>query len=368
MDYGRISVIIPAYEPDEKLISAVGELKKRGFSDFIIVNDGSGKEYYRFFDEAVKLCGGTYLRHQVNKGKGAALKTAFNYLIEHRPDSLGAVSVDSDGQHLPDDVANCVDDMLKDGSHIVFGYRDFSLPEVPERSRKGNNITRRVFKTFFGINLYDTQTGLRVFPASCYKAMTEVEGDRYEYENKMIVAIRDLKIPFSQVKISTVYIDENKSSHFRPVFDSLRIYYSILPDFVKYLASSLICVLAENILQLLLHDYVSYELAAKGFVWTAVSELINLLPARFLSSMLNYWLNKKFVFKGKSGRGTGAMRRYYILWIAQALVTALLISGLEIVFGGTSGIAYFGIECLVKTAIFFASYAAQKNWVFKKRG
>ncbi len=356
MELKNISLIVPAYEPDDKLITALPLLEEAGFSDIIVVNDGSSEACNEIFEKVKQFSTVTLLVHEQNKGKGAALKTAYKYILENRPSSLGAVCVDSDGQHLPKDVLACAKEMLDGEAHIVLGCRDFTLPFVPERSRKGNNITRNVFKKIFKMDVSDTQTGLRAVPSKFYPDMLETEGDRYEYENNMLITMRDNKIPYSEVKIDTVYIEENKSSHFRPVRDSLRIYYHLFSKTIKYALSSVFCVILENIVQTLLHTHISIP---NMFL----NELVDFLPARLLSSIVNYFLNAKFVFKKQNSH---SLVRYYALWAVQAVVTYLCTIGIELITGRTEGFVYFLIITAIKTFIFFASYFVQKKWVFTK--
>lgn len=356
MELQNVSLIVPAYEPDEKLISAIPLLKKAGFCDIIIVNDGSSASCNRIFEKAKEFYFVTLLNHKKNRGKGAAIKTAYKYILENRPSSLGAVCVDSDGQHLPKDVLACAKDMLTGEPHIVLGCRDFTLPFVPERSRKGNNITRKVFKKIFKMDVSDTQTGLRAVPSKFYTDMLNTEGERYEYENNMLLKMKENKIPYSEVSIETVYIEENKSSHFRPIRDSVRIYYHLFERTVKYALSSFFCVLLENVIQLFLHDTIN-------FTNVFVNELVDFLPARLISSVVNYFLNSKLVFKKQNSH---SIVRYYSLWAVQAVVTYLCMIGAEKLFGRTEGIIYFLVMTVIKTIIFFISYFIQKKWVFEE--
>ena len=97
-----IPVIIPAYEPDMRLLELLKDMKCNKCGPVILVNDGSGKEYNDIFDKAqtiLKDIGGVLLIHEKNKGKGRALKTAFAYILEQYPRAVGVVTADSDGQH-----------------------------------------------------------------------------------------------------------------------------------------------------------------------------------------------------------------------------------------------------------------------------
>lgn len=362
--FPRVSVVLPSLEPDRKLLNTIDELLAAGCREIVVVNDGSSPDKQPIFDEAASREGVRVLVHPVNRGKGAALRTAFADLLEHSPDTLGVITADSDGQHLTKDIIACARDMTEREEHIVLGCRDFSLPDVPERSRKGNHITSRVFKVFFHMELSDTQTGLRAIPKKWLPDMLEIDGDRYEYENNMLLAMRDKKIPYREVRIETVYEDNNKASHFRTVRDSLRIYWHLFNRIIKYALSSVGCLVFETLLQTLLHDlWKSPFEGGTGFLSKYLDEMVGFLPARLLSSILNFYLNKKFVF-GEKKKGTCSLLRYYVLWTVQLLVTALGTTALDLLLGGVHGVAYFFMTMLVKTVIFFASYTVQKKWVF----
>ena len=234
----NVTVVLPSLDPDEKLGAVIDGLLEYGFSDIVLVNDGSKEENLHYFTEAAQHPQVTLLHHPHNLGKGAALKTAFRYVLENRPESAGVVTVDGDNQHHPEDTRNCTLHMLETG-RLTLGVRDFSLPEVPARSRFGNRTTSLVFKIFVGLSIDDTQTGLRAIPRRDLEALTEISGERFEYETNMLLAMKEQGIPFDQVKIRTVYIEENKSSHFRAIRDSWRIYKLILAHFFMYTASSL---------------------------------------------------------------------------------------------------------------------------------
>ena len=206
-DLANVSVVLPSLDPDEKLTAVIDGLLEYGFSDIILVNDGSKPENLHYFEDAARLHPEIHLlRHEVNRGKGAALKTAFTYVLENRPDSLGVVTVDGDNQHHPADTRACTEAMLA-SNHVILGCRDFTLPDVPSRSRFGNHTTSLVFKIFCGMTISDTQTGLRAIPRKYLPTLNEVYGDRFEYETNMLLAFKNNGIPFDEVKIRTVYIE-----------------------------------------------------------------------------------------------------------------------------------------------------------------
>ena len=197
-DLSNVSVVLPSLDPDEKLTQVIDGLLEYGFSDIVLVNDGSKPENLHYFEDAARLHPEIHLlTHEVNRGKGAALKTAFTYVLSNRPESRGVVTVDGDNQHHPADTRACAEAMLSSG-HAVLGCRDFTLPDVPPRSRFGNHTTSLVFKIFCGMTISDTQTGLRAIPIKYLPTLNEVYGDRFEYETNMLLAFKNEGIPFDE--------------------------------------------------------------------------------------------------------------------------------------------------------------------------
>jgi glycosyltransferase involved in cell wall biosynthesis len=222
----KVTVIIPSLNPDEKLKKTVQGLINVGFTDIVLINDGSKAECEQNFPSPEEYPCCTVINHWINRGKGAGLKTAFAYVRKTRPESLGVVAVDGDGQHRPEDVFACAMRMLEENK-IILGARNFNLPGIPARSVFGNKMTAFVFKFLCGIKITDTQTGLRAIPIEYQDTLMAVKGDRFEYETNMLLAFKDNGIPFAENSIETVYIEENKTSHFNPLRDSYMIYKQI---------------------------------------------------------------------------------------------------------------------------------------------
>ena len=222
-----IVIIIPSYNPDEKLVNLVEELVDYGFEKLVVVNDGSSPESLVYFDKVAEKKECKLLVHEKNMGKGCALKTAFSYCLGMK-ECCGVITVDGDGQHLPKDIMACVEAMHQDNKKVVLGVRDFSAKNVPFRSKFGNEMTKMVFRVVCGIRLSDTQTGLRGIPMQYLKQFASYQGERYEYETNMLLMMKKDGIEWQEVKISTVYLDNNERSHFNPIKDSWKIYKTIL--------------------------------------------------------------------------------------------------------------------------------------------
>ncbi len=219
-------VIIPAFQPDQTVIGLVDQLWTLGYR-VIIVDDGSDAEHQKVLEQVSDVA--ILLHHPVNRGKGAAIKTALSYIQKEMWDCDVVGIMDCDGQHLVKDMKKVLECVEHHREALVLGVR--TLEKMPWKSRIGNRITREIFHLLSGVKVSDTQTGLRAFSSDLINTMRMVEGERYEYETNVLLATAEAKIPIEETPIETVYHDRSNScSHFHILRDSLRIY----RDIVKY--------------------------------------------------------------------------------------------------------------------------------------
>jgi len=360
MELRDIAVIIPSLNPDEKFTRTVDGMISAGFSRFVLVDDGSNKEHKGPF-EALKdnpMC--TVLVHKVNQGKGQALKDAFMFVYEKLPEIEAVITIDGDGQHTPHDSLKLANRLFEKPDEIVFGCRNFDLPNVPKHNRFGNKTTSLVFKILFGMKLSDTQTGLRGIPRKYLKEFaTDVEGTRFEYESNMLIYMSENKIPFSEVPIETLYIEENKSSHFRPVRDSIRIYGPILTKSrgFMFIFTGGIC----TVLDLALYSVALSALVGMENLW--LQNLLCNLFARVISAICNYTLNRKIVFHSNAPVLEGAAK-YFAIAIGKLLVSWVIQTPVFNALNIT-GLLKTVIKAIVDVGLAFISYFIQKKWVFK---
>ena len=352
-----VTVILPSLNPDEKLLAVVEGIIKVGFGRMILVDDGSSAEHQKYFQQALALAeekglSVDFLRHAKNLGKGRGLKNAFNYYLCHPGDSVGVVTVDGDNQHRAEDILRCAQALVASPDRVYLGCRDFSLPHVPPKSRVGNRITSFLFLAACGIRLSDTQTGLRAIPNCFLSQMLDLQGERFEYETNMLLEMKQQGIPFAEIPIETVYLEENRSSHYRPLVDSLRIL-RILMRFMLASGSSLVLDLGAFAL-------LSYLLRGQSL---ATSVVLSTVLARIISSMYNLSINKLIVFKNQQ-RFAGVAVRYYLLCGIQMLCSAVLVS----IFTGLVGRVWsVPVKLAVDTVLFFASFQIQREWVFSNQ-
>lgn len=359
----KYCIVIPVLNPDKKTTDFIDILVASGFDNIVVIDDGSNDESQKYFDEIRKLPQCTVLVHEVNRGKGAALKTAFRFLAQERPDVDAAITADGDGQHNIDCLNKCIQAYEEHPGAVIFGGRDFNEANIPARSRFGNKVSAVVYRFACGIRLNDTQTGLRVIPASQFEKFSELKGDRYEYETNMIMQVANDGTPYFETPIETIYIDDNASSHFNPLKDSAKIYIVILKGVFKFLLNSLICWVVDEGLFWLFKDAILFSSITDHSTRTITSMLI----ARVLSSALNFTLNRKTVFKSKESVAKTALK-YYILAACMLAVSMLLVDLFAVRILNIGGFPEVLLKCVVDIILFIVSYTVQRKWVFKKKG
>ncbi len=365
LDMFNYAIIVPSLDPDEKFNKVVDGMAEAGFRSIVLVDDGSKEENKEHFRRALAQhpeC--VLLTHAVNRGKGCALKTAFAYIAEKMPGIDGVITVDGDGQHTPADSVRLAEHMAAHPGDVVFGCRDFDRSNVPLHNKIGNKITAKIFQWLFGMKIGDAQTGLRGIPFSQLKPFTEeIEGERYEYESNMLMYISENKLPYSQIPIETVYIDENESSHFRVIKDSVRIYKPILSRSrtFKYTLSSVLCTVVDVVLFTVLNKL------GQGIEPILLETLFSTGISRVCSALLNFEINYRWVFSSNEKKSK-SVTKYFTTAALQYLASYLLCT-LFFFLADKAGIVGFGrtlIKLAIDCGLFFASYAIQKKWVFQK--
>ncbi len=352
-------VLIPSLHPDEKLEQYVRDLTASGFERIVIVDDGSGPAYRHIFDRLADFPGCDVLSYPENGGKGHALKYGIRHIMEVYPDAPGVVTADSDGQHTAGDCLKVSGAMLSQPKKLVLGTRDFSQSNVPGKSRAGNRLTSVFFALLYGHWLPDTQTGLRGIHRDLLPRMLEIPGERFEYEMNMLIHCAGWHLDFQLVPISTIYLMQNKGTHFRPFSDSARIYRLLFSNFFKFASASALSTVMDVTLFTVLDKWL---LPALFPVFLTIRDYALVLSAtafaRVCSSLLNYRINRQFVFHIQRSRG--ALVRYAVLVILVLLTSASLVSGLNQLLGMDKTLA----KVFVDTGLFFINYRIQKAWVF----
>ena len=331
-------ILIPSYEPDNKLIKLINELKKNKLN-VVVVNDGSSKEYDSIFNKIKKKV--KVISYDTNQGKGYALKIGLEYIKENYKDYV-VVTMDSDGQHSVKDAIKLSNYAEKHPSELVIGKRIRS-EKTPLRSKLGNSITMFIYRLSTGVKVYDTQTGLRAFTSELMDFMQNVEGNRYEYEMNVLLYAPSNDIKIKEIEIETIYIENNEGSHFNTIKDSYRVYKEI----IKYSLSSIISFIID------------YSLFALFSIILSIT-LSNIF-ARIISASINFTINKKIVFKSDKSILISLIE-YALLAIFILVCNTLLLNLLVNI-----GINKFIAKLIVEISLFIISFLVQKTMIFKKK-
>lgn len=339
------SVIIPAYNPDEKLVFLVRDiLENLPNATIIIVNDASKAECAPIFEQCAQPYGCIVCNHSKNMGKGAALKTGFAKAMGIRQ-GAGFVTADADGQHSAKDIVRVAHMLEQNPQAIILGTRNFHQEYVPFKSRWGNRVTAFLFEASSGLACSDTQTGLRGISYSLSALCLQTQGERYDYEMNFLLQAAKSKTTFLELPIHTIYIDGNKSSHFHVFRDSFLIYKNLL----KFAVSSLSCSAIDILLFALFSQLV--------FSDTVVGTLGATILARMGSGTANFLINRKWVFE-QQGKPKASSVRYAIVFICQIMASWACTSALSLI------LPTVGAKIIIDFSLFFISYKVQKKFVF----
>lgn len=280
----EILIIIPAYNPPIDLFNKLLDKLKDSFAYILIVNDGSSKEYTNFFNKLAKKY--QVLKHENNMGKGQAIKTAYSFAYDNYKEPKTYVVIDCDNQHDIEDMVKCCQISLENPQSLIIGVRDFTLNNIPFKSKYGNKITRLMFNLFFNYNISDTQTGLRAITPNLVPTLLSIPGQRYNYELRVLMTCCEENIPIIEVPIKTIYIENNKESRFNPLKDSFIIYKEFFNYFLK--------LIIPYVINLILFLIIFYLINSNNDL-TAITKT-NFLTG-IIGIILNIILNYRNIYK-----------------------------------------------------------------------
>ncbi len=250
------------------------------------------------------------------------------------------MTADADGQHLPEDVAKVAEAFLRHPRSLVVGARRFARG-IPFRSRLGNVTTRYAFRLLVGGNLTDTQSGLRCIPMGLVPELIPLTGERFEYEMNMLILAKKKRIAMREVEIATVYLENNRSSHFNPLIDSMKIYFLLLRFSFSSLVAASIDFLVFSALYMIERNI-----------------LTSLIAARLVSGGVNFLMNRSLVFHDRE-RSILPLVKYFVLFVALAGLSYLSIRTMA-----EFGMNVIAAKVVVETVLFFGSFTIQRDFVF----
>ena len=345
MNLSQTAILIPAYNPDERLTGLVRELTEHGFATIAVVNDGSTTETAaRVFAglEQEKLC--LIRTHALNMGKGAALKLGLDCIYSRYPQCPGVITVDADGQHCIADILNVARERLEHPDALILGTRCFDEAGIPFRSRIGNKMTRLLMRLFLGIAIRDTQTGLRAIPRRLIPELLNLASNRYEFELEMLILAKHRGVPIREIAIRTIYLNGNESSHFNPLLDSVKIYFVLF----RYILSSAATALFDYLVFLLVLPL------------TGGSILLSTYLSRAAALCVNYTLVRNLVFDSRT-----ALRRtfplYLLLVCVSGFLSAMIVMGLKSALGLDERLG----KLLAETVLYLINFLIQRDFIFR---
>jgi len=340
-DARSIIFLIPSYQPTDILFGLLEGLRRASSAPIVIVDDGSGAEYSAAFTRIRQMEGVTVLTNAVNLGKGAALKHGMNHILVHYPNCVGVVTADADGQHAVADILRVAEALQHAPDRVVFGVRAFDT-EVPLRSRFGNAVSRHIYRFLIGINLSDTQTGLRAIPRRLMALCLPIRANRYEFETEQLVVIKANRMPVQEIPIQTIYFDSNRETHFRPLRDSARIYFVLL----RYSIASIITEMAD------LAVFATAMAAAGDLVWSNVI-------GRLVALWVQFMLLQSFVFRLRGGAATLAM------YLGLVVVSGVISTALQLQIANIVPVPVVA-KVMAEVLVFVFNFLFLRDFVFGK--
>ena len=282
-------------------------------------------------------------------GKGVALKTGIEYIQNNYNRCTGIITADSDGQHLPKDINKISKVIMKNPNSLILGVRDFNKNNIPLKSRVGNKITSLIFYLLTHKKCNDTQTGLRGIPRNLFDKALNIKGNGYEYEMNMLMEFHRDNINFEYKEINTVYIEGNKSSHFKPIKDSIKIYVNIFKFSLASLISSVVDLTIFTVLMYFLEINMAYKI------------LIATILSRITSGAFNFIVNKFWVF-GSKNQIIKQVSKYMLLFL-----TIMMCSYIGVYMLCFLPIPIAIIKIIVDSGLFILSYKIQNKLIFNNR-
>jgi glycosyltransferase involved in cell wall biosynthesis len=344
MSKKSVAFLIPSLNPPESLRKLVEDLRIGGAEIIVVVNDGSSEKFNSIFESIAAIPGVYVLKHFNNLGKGAALKNGFNFILNLNCGIEGVVTLDSDGQHLVGDALMLAAEFEKSSEDVFLGVRDFGKG-TPWRSLFGNVLTAWIYRLYTGMNLKDTQTGLRAIPVKHLPEILKISKNGYDYEMEVLLALSSAGVALKTVLIQTVYLEKNKSSHFNPLLDSLKIYFT----FLRFSLTSILCSALD-----MLCFYLAFQVTHNS--------LISMGAGRVFAATLNFFMNRRFVFKSNQKKWTQIISFVGLVFLLGAISYFLMSS--FIIFLDFN--VYWAKIC-AEVLSFALSFSFQEAVVFRRR-
>lgn len=219
MSEERYVVVIPALNA-AATVARVVEDSRAHLEPVLVIDDGSTDAT----GEAARAAGATVIRHDVNRGKGAALKTGFAWALANGFD--GVVTLDADGQHLPSEIPAFLEERRRSGAELIVGGRAHLFGGMLPRRRNANRFSAWSISKCAGVTIPDSQSGFRLYSDRLLRALP-LRADGFDLESEVLVRAGRAGLRISTIRIDLGFVDGIATSHYRPLADTLRIAWTV---------------------------------------------------------------------------------------------------------------------------------------------
>lgn len=323
-------ILMPVYNPNERIINYVKKLKENNYQ-VVLINDGSKSEYHSLFEKMVHDC--KIISYPLFKGKGYAIKKGIHYIKEHLQDKKGIIILENE-----------YDLMYINHIRTVINKNSQKMCVV---HHKGKRFLTKLFSMIYNKEFIDVDSELFGFSMNYLDQMMAVDENCYEVQSLIQSVQNNQEIEEIQL--------ENKQQPFHLKNKTIQVLYVIFLHLIRFVSSSIISSVIDVLLAWILLDVLKIWMT-NDFWRIALSSLI----ARVLSTIVNYVINKKYVFKGKASSKQTAIR---------FLILTIIITILSTLFVYVASSLHIMSEKLAKPVgdllLFLLSYSAQTKWVFK---
>lgn len=323
-------ILMPVYNPSERIVNYVKKLKENNYQ-VVLINDGSKSEYHSLFEKMVHDC--KIISYPLFKGKGYAIKKGIHYIKEHLQDKKGIIILENeyDLMHI-----NHIRTLINKNSQKMCVVH-----------HKGKRFLTKLFSMIYNKKFIDVDSELFGFSMNYLDQMMTVDENCYEVQSLIQSVQNNQEIEEIQL--------ENKQQPFHLKNKTIQVLYVIFLHLIRFVSSSIISSVIDVLLAWILLDVLKIWMTS-DFWRIALSSLI----ARVLSAIVNYVINKKYVFKEKTNSKQTAIR---------FLILTIVITILSTLFVYVASSLHIMSEKLAKPVgdllLFLLSYSAQTKWVFK---
>lgn len=223
----KIVVIIPIYNESKMIQEVVSDIRKAGYEHIVIVDDGSQDESFA----VARALPVVALRHKINRGKGASIRTGIEAAKTLSPDIF--ITMDGDGQHDPLDILSFVNAFIDKNVDVVLGIRKLQKEAMPLTRKMANFIADKITFLLYGIHIQDSQSGFRAFSSYAIQKI-RTKTDAYSYESEVLREIRKHRLSYTEVPIHVRYTSYSTSKkHKQNIVNGFKTLYTMIWNIIS---------------------------------------------------------------------------------------------------------------------------------------